>query len=279
MIDKIEFKIINETKNFYDIDVILNGTSINKGIFNTKCFFSSFCINEINYFLCTCDCGQPECAGIHEKIKQTQNDNHVYWNFPTDNSYRNKKLNYKFNKKSLLQQIESLKNNIIALEHNNKFVISQTYITFDNNHNEITKYYNLVPSIERLEKVYKHKDKIKKLIYLNFPRLYKKKFYIKYNHYITIHPYSLKDIIYKLYNSQIGKSNFTFYKIYYACLALENTLFNYDYQKLIYLFSHYHRQDENDFIDYFYFDLDIDIVLGDFAFDINKLEIGIINNM
>ena len=81
--------------------------------------------------------------------------------------------------KSLLQQIESLKNNIIALEHNNKFVISQTYITFDNNHNEITKYYNLVPSIERLEKVYKHKDKIKKLIYLNFPRLYKKKFYIK----------------------------------------------------------------------------------------------------
>ena len=28
MIDKIEFKIINETKNFYDIDVILNDGKI-----------------------------------------------------------------------------------------------------------------------------------------------------------------------------------------------------------------------------------------------------------
>lgn len=108
--DKLQLKYRFEKKSLI-IDTFINGEQILSDYpINIYCLEESL-KKSGEYYLFTCSCGDPGCAGIHELHKVLVKDNSIIWSI-----LKPEFLYFEFDKEQITEEIETLIDTLIDLK-------------------------------------------------------------------------------------------------------------------------------------------------------------------
>ncbi len=209
--DKIQFifsqpKLILENSSIqsYQIKVVLNGKILGDSMFNTAYVIAASKFNFSEFFLFTCSCGVPECAGFHEPIIQEKFDGTVKWIFPKENYYQTEKLNYQFSQMEFENEFESAYQKIVSLEK--KHFVCQSMI------DEYGEALSIDMNLEHIIKSYQEKNDFHLFLKENLKDFINQEFFIKHKRDLSKYTFTIKDLLYK-YNFSSSKDQDVLYFI------------------------------------------------------------------
>lgn len=226
--DKLSFSfddnitLINPINNLktYSITIHLNDEllSTNLNVADLLCLKEKFIVNT-EFFLFTCSCGIPECAGYYEKTTHLVNDTNVIWNIPNENDIDLSKYQFIFNKEEFYIAVENLYLNILKLELENSF---HSTLVDQNFTSEKDEDYIGIPLNMALNERTKHHINLNNfIIFLNnyAPELYQNSYCWIYNDHKE--KISLKFFIFCLLNNNINSRTYIPYYVKKTMLAIK----------------------------------------------------------
>ncbi len=195
---KISFsKPIESQKNpsifIYNLLVNLNEKDMGSAVFNTFSVLSAAQFKYSEFFLFTCSCGTPQCAGFHDVIQQKIINNHVYWYFPKENYYKNKKIEYVFDKSEFFNEINHAKEMILELAKKNFFAESMIENMSDEDMNSIY----VSKKLQEMYVHYQSGENFYLFLQNNANSLLNKKFIFEYENQISKIEYSIEGLLSK----------------------------------------------------------------------------------
>ena len=223
----IEFKINQHGKNigsyeYYDVIVLVDRKEIPYDILNGVAPIAASQVDNIEFDLFTCDCGEPGCAGFMDPILQEKTKDTVIWRL--DGKYERLfgSSQLTFNREQFETTFNELYKTIKNLEDNKVYLwnMLDTFIVEDEKQNapysidEGMKYFNNVFHFESLTK-----QTIKEAA----PEYYNKEFIECYNGICSNHAAQFEWIVNGALNQYCSKfegSKFFMAKVTYAAKAI-----------------------------------------------------------
>lgn len=175
--DKIHYTIKKtEDNNSYDINLYLNDEHVLPySLLNVIDLLAANDLS-VDFYLFTCSCGSPGCAGIFDSVLQSCDENFVEWKFVEDNSYKTLKNKYIFNKKEFQEILNSLKLDLLNLEKEKYIYPLFVDIDFDIDEKDNLKekkeiHLNIEKTIKRASSYFKKENDYNNFLKSNYPSL------------------------------------------------------------------------------------------------------------
>jgi len=253
----IELKINQHGKKigkyeYYDILVFIDGKEIQYDILNGITPIAASQVDNIEFDLFTCDCGEPGCAGFMDPILQEKTDNAVIWRL--DGKYQ-RLLNSSqltFNREQFEKAFNGLYKTIKNLEDKNLYLwhMLDTFIVEDDQQNAP---YSIDEGMKYFHNVFYFENLTKKTIKEAAPEYYNKEFIECYNGICSNHATQFEWIVNSALNDYCTKkegSNFFMAKVKYASKAIVDFMESGNYKDLQKFIKYQYRKSGLDLSDF-----------------------------